>query len=219
MFTGLVEEVGRVEELLRGEGEAALRVRGALFLDSVRVGDSLAVDGACLTVSALAGEVSTFDLGPETRERTTLQFARPGDRVHLERALSFGGRLGGHLVSGHVDGMGEILSRTSRGRNLELLIRAPRELACYLVPKGSVAVDGVSLTVNQPRGGLFVVTLVPHTLSKTVLGERRVGARVNLEGDILGKYVRHFAGGGAAGIDERFLAEHGFLDQEGGGGT
>ena len=218
MFTGIVEEVGSIVRVERGSEALGLEVRAGFSPESVAAGDSVAVDGVCLTVTRLAEEVLRFDLSHETAGATTLRGRKAGDRVHLERALALGARLGGHLVTGHVDGTGELLRREPRGENLDLILRAPAPVAPYLVPKGSVAVDGVSLTVNQPRGDQFRVTLVPHTLRYTTLGERRPGDGLNLEADILGKYVRHFvtgAGGShGGGVDRRMLEEHGFLAPE-----
>jgi riboflavin synthase len=190
MFTGIVEEVGTVVELA-GQGAARrLRVRARLVLEDSQAGASLAVSGACLTVVACEGDVLSFDLGPETLERTTLGRLGPGDGVNLERPLRLGATLGGHLVLGHVDGVAvvEALERvesTTRAR-----IRLPdRDLAAWLVPQGSVAVDGVSLTVAALDDLAFEVMLVPHTLAVTTLGRLRTGSAVNVEADVIGKYV------------------------------
>ncbi|MCL6640107.1 MAG: riboflavin synthase [Candidatus Rokubacteria bacterium] len=190
MFTGIVEEVGTVVELA-GQGAARrLRVRARLVLEDSQAGASLAVSGACLTVVACEGDVLNFDLGPETLERTTLGRLGPGDGVNLERPLRLGATLGGHLVLGHVDGVAvvEALERvesTTRAR-----IRLPdRDLAAWLVPQGSVAVDGVSLTVAALDDLAFEVMLVPHTLAVTTLGRLRTGSAVNVEADVIGKYV------------------------------
>lgn len=223
MFTGIVEEIGHVVRIEPGGSTMRLLVGAHFATSTVETGASVAVDGVCLTVTRFEDGVLQFDVSHETIEATTLRTRHTGDRVHLERALALGGRLGGHLVTGHVDGLGEVLRREPRGRDLDLVLRAPAPVVPYLVPKGSVAVDGVSLTVNQPAGEQFQVTLVPHTLEQTTLGERRSGDAVNLEADILGKYIRHFvAGAGASGrlpgdgVDRQLLEEHGFLvpDQE-----
>jgi riboflavin synthase len=212
MFTGIVEDLGTIVSIEREAQALALIVRTGLDSQSIRLGDSIAVNGVCLTVAGQKGDVLSFDVSHETHSATTLSRLGPGDGAHLERALSFGGRLGGHLVTGHVDGVGEVTRRSQSGPNVDLEILAPSLAAAYLVSKGSVAIDGVSLTVNQPRGKRFQVTLVPHTLEKTLLGARRAGDRVNIEADILGKYVRHFSGAsGGASIDEDFLKRHGFL--------
>jgi len=215
MFTGIIEDIGTVKALDRQRDSLQLKLESGLPQDELKPGDSLAVNGVCLTLTGISRGRLSVDLSHETLAATTLKSLKPGSRVHLERALAFGGRLGGHLVTGHVDGVGEVVSRTPRGPNLDLEFLAPAGVVSYLIPKGSVAVDGVSLTVNQPSGQRFRVTLVPHTLEQTTLSERRPGDQVNLEADLLGKYVKHFVGGGSSrGIDEEFLARHGFLGDD-----
>jgi len=220
MFTGIIEDIGTVEALDKKGDSLALSVESRLPADELKPGDSVAVNGVCLTVSDISKSIFTVDLSHETISATTLRYCKAGHRLHLERALTLGGRLGGHLVTGHVDGVGEVISKTPRGRNLDLVFLAPSAVVPYLIPKGSVAVDGVSLTVNDPAGQRFGVTLVPHTLDRTTLAKRKPGERVNLEADLLGKYVRHFAargiasGRGGKGIDEQFLLEHGFLGED-----
>ena len=223
MFTGIIEDIGRLLTTRRKPDGLVLRLGTGLPLAEVRLGDSVAVNGACLTVTAKDTGWFEADVSHETLQATTLGGLTGGAKVHLERALALGDRLGGHLVTGHVDGIGQLTGRTQRGDGLDLTIQAPPEVTPVLVPKGSVAVDGVSLTVNQPGDGTFRVTLVPHTLGQTLLAERQPGDELNLEGDILGKYVQHFVAGlGAAdakqpgsAIDEAFLAEHGFGGREG----
>lgn len=214
MFTGIIEDIGTVKALDRKADSLGLSVESRLPEDELKPGDSVAVDGVCLTVAEISQRLFVADLSHETLSATTLQNLKPGRRVHLERALALGGRLGGHLVTGHVDGVGEVVSKTPRGPNLDLVFLAPAEVVPYLISKGSVAVDGVSLTVNDPAGQRFRVTLVPHTRDATTLSERRPGDRVNMEADLLGKYVKHFVSGSAGGgIDEQFLLTHGFLDK------
>ncbi|MBN2498399.1 MAG: riboflavin synthase [Deltaproteobacteria bacterium] len=210
MFTGIIEDIGRVERSQRSGNGARVRIATRLAPAGLAPGDSICVEGVCLTVAELGEGAFGADVSCETLQASTLGSLRAGQAVHLERALALGGRLGGHIVTGHVDGVGEIRSAGQRGDSIDMQIQAPPGLAPLLVPKGSVAVAGVSLTVNRPAGGLFGVTLVPHTLSRTTLGDRRPGERLNLEADILGKYVRHLLSG-AERIDEAFLAEHGFL--------
>jgi riboflavin synthase len=215
MFTGIIEDIGTVKALDRKGDSLALKVESRLPADALSPGDSVAINGVCLTVADIAKSVFAVDLSHETLKATTLQTCKSGQRLHLERALALGGRLGGHLVTGHVDGVGEVISRTPRGRNLDLLLLAPSTVVPYLISKGSVAVDGVSLTINDPAGQRFRVTLVPHTLDQTTLSERKPGDRVNLEADLLGKYVQHFVSGHAGkGINEQFLLEHGFLGED-----
>lgn len=222
MFTGIVEELGVVVNLQpRGE-IIRLRLRAEQVLREVQMGDSVCVNGVCLTVTEQAGQQAVFEVMPETLERTNLGFLRAGDRVNLERALRLDGRLGGHLVQGHVDGMGTIQERIPQGSTVFWKIAAPPEVLRYVVPKGSIAVDGISLTVigRQPQG--FTLATIPHTLAQTTLGFRKVGERVNLEADILGKYVEAFLRpreeGPSPGHQEpsspltwAFLAEHGFV--------
>jgi riboflavin synthase len=189
VFTGIVEAQGRIESL-RGQ---RLSVTTALDLSAVPIGGSIAVDGVCLTAVSLKarkpGWVFQADLGPETLARTTLGARRPGDAVHLERPLRMGDPLGGHLVAGHVDGVGRLRKAVRRGEALELEVAAPADIAAVLAPKGSVAVDGVSLTINRIAGRTFSVTLIPHTLAVTHLGALATGAQVNLEADMLAKQV------------------------------
>jgi len=192
MFTGIVEDVGTIVEIAaETEGREARRlaVATALPVDRLPLGASIAVDGVCLTVVERAAGRFAADLGPETLARTTLGRRRAGDRVHLERPLAVGDALGGHLVAGHVDGVGTVAASRARGEARELEIAVPDALARYLVPKGSITVDGVSLTVNTVDGRRFGVTLIPHTLAATVLGARPVGAEVNLEADLIAKHV------------------------------
>jgi riboflavin synthase len=192
-----VETTGNVAALRPSAGGSRrLVVASTLDLSSVPSGGSVAVDGVCLTVVSRRGRRFEADLGPETLARTTLGERCPGDRVHLERPLRIGDPLGGHLVAGHVDAVGRLLRARRHGDALELELRAPAELAPYLAPKGSVAVDGVSLTINRVRNSTFSVTLIPHTLAVTKLGDLRPGARVNLEADLLAKHVARLLGRG-----------------------
>jgi riboflavin synthase len=185
MFTGIVEERGRVRTLDGGRLVIACRTVG----DDAAVGDSVAVNGVCLTVVGAAPGSLSFDLAPETLSRTTLSHLRPGDPVNLERPLTLASRLGGHLVQGHVDGVGTVRSSSGNGQGIRLRIALPEWLRPYMVEKGSVAVDGVSLTVAAADEEGFEVALVPHTLEVTTLGDRRPGDEVNLEADVLAKYV------------------------------
>jgi riboflavin synthase len=189
VFTGIVQAQGRIETL-RG---SRLSVTTALDLGGVPLGGSIAVNGVCLTAVSLKarkpGWVFQADLGPETLARTTMGEGRAGDAVHLELPLRMGDPLGGHLVAGHVDGVGRVRKAVRRGEALELEVAAPADIAAVLAPKGSVAVDGVSLTVNRIAGRTFSVTLIPHTLAVTHLGALAPGARVNLEADMLAKQV------------------------------
>jgi riboflavin synthase len=193
MFTGIVTAVGGVDRLDVLDGAARLTVTAPGFAEALELGESVAVDGVCLTVSAVAGDRFTADLMPETLARSTLGAAVPGRPVNLERALAVGDRLGGHLVQGHVDGTGLVTAREPAARWTVLRIRVAAELARYLAEKGSVAVDGVSLTVTTVDDDGFAVSLIPTTLAETTLGQRAPGDRVNVEVDVLAKYVERLA--------------------------
>ena len=198
MFTGIVEETGRVERIEPAAEAIALTVRARVCGKAVRTGDSVAVNGCCLTVVKITpakkggGKLLRFDLLRETWDRTNLSAVKPGSGVNLERALRFGGRLGGHFVTGHVDGTGQITRWEPAGQDYLLEVAAPREVLQYVLFKGSITVDGISLTVAKVNRRSFQVWIIPHTREVTALGERAVGDAVNLEGDLLGKYVRQF---------------------------
>ncbi len=215
MFTGIIESIGTVREWsAQGGGARAAIGVGALGAE-LRVGDSIAVDGACLTVTALKGDGFACDLSAETLQRTTLKALRAGGRVNLERPLRLGDRLGGHLVTGHVDAVGHIAERVPQGDGELFRFRFPPALASLLVLKGSIAVDGISLTVAELARDTFGVAIIPHTLHHTTLGGKGVGDPVNLEADLLGKYVARLLAGrsdakGQSGLTLAFLEEHGF---------
>ena len=196
MFTGLVEDVGRIAALERLEDAVVLRIQtSAIDAASLALGESVAVDGCCLTVTAKkAGEFQVL-AGPETLARTTVGGFQTGTRVNLDRAMLASARFGGHIVAGHVDGLGELASKRPVGPAVELVVKTPPELLRYVVEKGSIAVDGISLTVNRVDGYSFAVGLIPHTLEHTSLADKHVGAAVNLEVDIVGKYVEKLLAG------------------------
>ena len=189
MFTGIVEETGTVRAIDLVPDGARVTILAEVALQGTRIGDSIAIDGACLTVVDRDAHAFTVEATRETLRRSTLGDRAVGDGVHLERAMSAGGRFGGHFVQGHVDGTGEITRRTAVGDAIVQVISAPPEVVPYLVPKGSVTVDGVSLTVVNTGDDWFDVWLIPHTIAVTHLSSRPVGTRVNLEADILAKYV------------------------------
>ena len=190
MFTGIVEGIGKIESLrAQAGGSRRIAVSTTLPVDKLPIGASIAVNGVCLTVVARRARRFEADIGPETLRVTTFADLGAGDRVHLERPLKVGDPLGGHLVAGHVDGVGRIETRRKQGDALGLRIAAPAQLAPFLAPKGSVTVDGVSLTVNEVAGAVFSVLLIPHTLIATCLGERKTGDRVNIEADLIAKHV------------------------------
>jgi riboflavin synthase len=202
MFSGIVEEAGRVEEVVSLERSIRLKILARVCGRGIKLGDSVAVNGCCLTVvkRARRGPATRLevDLLRETWERTNLQYARSGSRVNLERALRMNDRLGGHFVTGHIDGVGRIARWERAGKDHVLDVEAPAEVRRYLVFKGSVAVDGISLTVAGVTRKGFRIWIIPHTYEVTALQERRVGDAVNLEADLLGKYVEQFLGRRAA---------------------
>ena len=189
MFTGIVESQCTILDVGDGVDTRRVVVASGLPVERLALGASIAVDGVCLTVIDRSPGQFAADLGPETLALTTLARLKVGDKVHLERPLAAGDPLGGHLVAGHVDGLGTVVASHARGPALEMEIEAPHAIARYVVSKGSVAIDGVSLTVNTVTGNRFGVTLVPHTLAVTLLGQRAVGAAVNLEADLIAKHV------------------------------
>ena len=218
MFTGIIQSVGLIQRLEPRGGDVRLSIdTGKLPLDGVVLGDSIAVNGVCLTAVALTERGFAADVSRETLTLTTLGALKPGSRVNLEKALTLSTPLGGHLVSGHVDGVGTLLERHEDARSWRLRIQAPDELARYIAHKGSICVDGTSLTVNRVEGAVFELNIVPHTIQETIIGDYRPGTRVNLEVDLIARYLERLLLGeqaaepAAAGISEAFLAEHGFL--------
>lgn len=189
MFTGIIEETGRVERFSAGPDSWELVVSARAALVGVALGDSIAINGCCLTVTRFDDARMHFDVLEETRRVTNLAMVVPGTTVNLERSLAFGGKVGGHFVTGHIDGTGAIEVFEERGQDRYLAIRAQPGMGRYLIHKGSVAIDGISLTVAEVDGDRFAVWLIPHTLAVTNLNTRKVGDRVNLEFDLLGKYV------------------------------
>lgn len=196
MFTGLVEDMGTVARADRRSNALVLAVRPSQMpLAELAIGESVCHDGACLTVTEIGRDAFTVLAGAETLERTTLGGLRVGSRVNLERSLKVGDRLGGHWVTGHVDGTGELAARRDLGSNLVLIVRAVPALLKYIVEKGSIAINGVSLTVNAVDSETFSVAIIPHTRDMTTLGALAIGDRVNLETDILAKHVEKLLGG------------------------
>lgn len=216
MFTGIVQSIGKIAALEQKGDDARLRIAaGKLDMSDVKTGDSIAVSGVCLTAVAHSAGDFTADISGETLSRTMLGRLRAGDAVNLEKALTLSTPLGGHLVSGHVDGVGAVVGRRDAGRSVQFRFKAPVTLAKYIAEKGSICVDGVSLTVNAVHGAEFEVNIVPHTLTETTLGALRSNAEVNLEVDVLARYLERLmlgerAAEGGSAITREFLARHGF---------
>ncbi len=193
MFTGIIEEVGTVLNIMHGSNSGSLTISARKVLEDVKLGDSIAVNGVCLTVTSFTTEEFVADVMPVTLSKTNLALLSPGKKVNLERALSLSSRLGGHLVSGHIDGVGKIVSMTQVDNAILIEIEAPEKLKTFVICEGSIAVDGISLTVAEilPKG--FIISIIPHTASKTTLLTKHVGHLLNLEADVVGKYLYHFA--------------------------
>lgn len=224
MFTGIIESKGQIEAIVPTGDDMRLRVvTGKLDLSDVALGDSIAVNGVCLTAVELPGDGFWADVSGETLAHTTFKTLAVGTTVNLEKALTPTTRLGGHLVSGHVDGVGEIVSRSIAGRSEQFKIKAPDELAKYIAKKGSVCVEGISLTVNEVTGSVFELNIVPHTLEETTLQNLKSGSKVNLEVDLIARYLERLVLGesavnaesGSGLVSDRvnleFLAQHGFI--------
>ena len=218
MFTGIIQAIGTIRALSPKGGDVRVYVEtGKLDLGDVKLGDSIAVNGVCLTAVELPGNGFWADVSRETLACSAFIDLKIGSKVNLEKALTPTSRLGGHLVSGHVDGVGEVISREDNARAVQFKIRAPRELAKYIALKGSITVDGTSLTVNGVNGAEFELTIVPHTLGETVMADYHAGRQVNLEVDLLARYLERLLLGDkaaepkASGLTEGFLAENGYL--------
>jgi riboflavin synthase len=205
IFTGIIEEIGQVKQIKRGQQSFSLSIKAAKVLEEVKLGDSIAVNGVCLTVTGYSGASFEADVMPETYQRTTLKTLKSGSPVNLERALRLSDRLGGHLVQGHVDGIGTIINKSVEDIAILYGIEAPAEILKYVVKKGSIAVDGVSLTVVEVDNNRFSVSLIPHTAKLTILGWKREGDPVNLETDIIGLLLK---------CDEPFDSLLGFYSRE-----
>jgi riboflavin synthase len=217
LFTGLVEELGRVIDLKKGSGSARISLAAQKILEGVHIGDSIAVNGVCLTAVEIGEDYFQADVMMETLRKSSLGDLKLGDRVNLERAVRLGDRLGGHLVSGHIDGVGSIGRQEKVDIALFMEILAPTNVLKYMIPKGSVAVDGISLTIVDVLEDRFTVSLIPHSAKMTTLGYKKTGAKVNLEGDMIGKYVERLMlyneGDNRESksiISLEYLAEHGF---------
>jgi riboflavin synthase len=215
MFTGIIEDKGKILRAdVRGQGRRLI-LRVPPHLTDLQLGDSINVNGACLTVVEKTGDSMAVDVSSETLEKTTFREVREGDEVNLELAMRLSDRLGGHIVTGHVDAVGTLVERRSEREFVHLKIQVPKSVSRYVVAKGSIAVDGISLTVNACDGDEIQMTVIPYTLEKTTLINKRVGDRVNLEADVLGKYVEKLMEGRESGkVTLSFLREHGFFEKK-----
>ena len=212
MFTGIVEGLGKVKRLTMKGADAVLEIESGINLTEVSIGDSIAVNGACLTVTSKNQNNFQADVSAETLSRTTLKFLQAGHKVNLEKSLRVGGFVGGHFVLGHVDATGRILSQTQKSGSLILAVEMNEDISRYIVEKGSVAIDGISLTVNKLEKSRFYVNIIPHTADNTTLVTKKEADLVNIETDILGKYVEKLLKT-SQGIDKDFLARAWFLNQ------
>lgn len=216
MFTGIIEGLGTISEIRPAGAGRRMTITAGFELNGTRIGDSIAVNGACLTAVEISGTRFTADVSPETLKRSTLADARAGDRVNLERALRLSDRLDGHLVTGHIDGTARVRYKRDLGGSLAMGFSVPGQLGRYMIPKGSVAVDGISLTINTCGSGEFEIAVIPHTAKITTIGLKNPGDRVNIETDLIGKYVEKFLkekkdDSRPGGLDMAFLSKTGFL--------
>ena len=214
MFTGIVEELGTVKQVVSGSAWGQIEIAGQKVLEGTKLGDSIAVNGVCLTVTNLRSDSFTADVMAETMRRSNLGSLKKGDQVNLERAMAADGRFGGHMVSGHIDGTGVISQMKQEGNAVWLTVDTSEELMRLIVEKGSIAIDGISLTVAKEMPGAFQVSIIPHTGEETTLLKKKTGAVVNLENDMIGKYVeklmRKEPEGGGSSLTLDFLKQHGF---------
>jgi riboflavin synthase len=217
MFTGMIEEKRKVLRVEHRGQSKRLTLEIPRDLTEIQLGDSINLNGVCLTVVEQKGQTIGVDLSLETLQRTTFSEVKEGEKVNFESALKLSDRLGGHIVTGHIDGIGVITDKRKERDFLNLRIRVPQSVSRYVVEKGSIAIDGISLTVNECQGEEIRITLIPYTIEKTTLIDKRVGERVNVEADILGKYVEKMVNQRSEkseGVDLSFLKEHGFIERE-----
>lgn len=212
MFTGIIEEVGKVQSIRKGRNSAVVSIGARTILEGIRLGDSIAVNGVCLTVTSFSQSGFTADVMHETLNRSSLGSLRAGSPVNLERAMPANGRFGGHIVSGHIDGTGTISAITKDDNAVWYTVKTGPHVLRYIIEKGSVAIDGISLTVVKVHNDGFSVSIIPHTAAQTILSEKRIGDIVNLENDCIAKYVERLLDSQSpkAAITTEFLAKHGF---------
>ena len=215
MFTGIIEDIGIIANINKMSGRWEISLKTALQPATIKEGDSISVDGVCLTATKLSGNIFSVDVSLETLRLTTLKDKKTGQKVNLERAMSADGRFGGHLVTGHIDGIGTIANKRKEGDSVRLVIEVPPSLSRYIVGKGSIAIDGISLTVNEQRDNIFTVNIIPYTVSRTTIGEKNLRDTINIETDIIGKYVESFLKKDKnKSIDMDFLYRHGYVKGE-----
>ena len=215
MFTGIIEDIGVIANINKMAGRWEISLKTALSPATIKEGDSISVDGVCLTVTKLSNNTFFVDASLETLRLTALKDKRIGQSVNLERAMSADGRFGGHLVTGHIDGIGTITEKKKEGDSTRFVIEVSPSLARYIVAKGSIAIDGISLTVNEQRDNIFTVNIIPYTVSRTTIGEKNLRDTINIETDIIGKYVESFLKKDKnKSIDMDFLHRHGYVKGE-----
>jgi len=212
MFTGIVEDIGTIKALQSNKNSMEITIQSSKVAEDVGLGDSIAVNGVCLTVTKFTEQELTMDVMPETIKATNLHQLTVGDPVNLERAMPANGRFGGHFVAGHVDGVGKILRKRPVANAVYIDIKLPEELTSFCIPKGSITIDGTSLTLFQVETNHVTISLIPHTYKETILGMKKIGAIVNIETDLVGKYILHQLKNGQVkpAITRDYLAQHGF---------
>ena len=210
MFTGIVEEVGTVEEVKRGAKSLEISIEGEVIFEDLKIGDSVSTNGVCLTVTSIKDHRFTADIMYETLRRSSLEGLRPGSKVNLERAMAANGRFGGHMVSGHIDGVGTIVEKRPLDIATYYTVQVSQDLTKYMIEKGSIALDGLSLTIVEVGRDQVTVSIIPHTMEATTLGSKRPGDKLNVEVDMVWKYIEKLMTPSHSGITESFLIEHGF---------
>ncbi len=212
MFTGIIATIGKIESVQAKSGDIRLQVATqSLDLSDVKLGDSIANNGVCLTVIAMSQSSLSFDVSRESLDRTSLGTVKAGSEVNLEKALAVGDRLGGHFVSGHVDGLGKVISKQESARSAQFRFEVPLGLERYIAEKGSICIDGTSLTVNKAENNWFEVNIIPHTMQETIMKSYRVGTQVNLEVDLIARYLERLLPKQASGITRETLLHNGFI--------
>lgn len=212
MFTGIIEAIGEIKGIRGNDKGISVQISIPDFFDDVKTGDSIAVNGVCLTAKTINGGTFSADVSSETISKTTFGKIKAGERVNLERALRLSDRLGGHIVTGHIDGTARLKEKRNEGESVRLSFSLDKELLRYVISKGSIAIDGISLTVNEVEVDGFSVNIIPHTAQNTTILGKKAGDEVNIEVDVIGKYVERLLGKGKESrIDRSFLSEHGFL--------